>query len=134
MARIKTSAPFFDKGIDSITFKGTEAAASLPDLYDLAPAELARQPLTDQLLSAYTFNDFLEDTLRPDVNDPELLKPQNFQQTIGELRGYLDTQARARETSDPDTAKILRRVARLLNDEIDLRELLRANRAALYQG
>lgn len=134
MARIKTTAPFFEKGIESVTFKGAEQVSGLPELYDLAPSELARQPLTDQLLAVRTFDDFLRETLLPDIDDPELLKPLRFSQTLGELRGNLETLAKSREANDPDTAKILRRAVRLLNDEVDLRELLRANRSALYQG
>lgn len=134
MARIKTLTPFFEKGIDSVTFKGAEQVSDLPALYDLAPAELPHQTQTDQLLAAPTFDDFLLETLLPEIHDPELLKPLRFSQTLGELRGNLESLAKSLEASDPDAAKAMRRAVRLLNDEVELRELLRANRAALYQG
>lgn len=128
------NGPFFERGIDSITFKGRDSAQGMPRQYDLAPAELSKRPQLEVLLAAPNLDSILVDATRPLIPDRELLKPHKFRQALDGVRSLLAAKAKQMETSDPHTAKILVRAGRVLDEEVSLRDLLQMYRSVLYQG
>jgi type III secretion protein X len=127
------SGPFFERGIDSITFKGSDGAQGLPDQQELAPAE-GERPLLEQLLAMPNLDAFLDDAIRPEIEDRELLMPQKFRQALDGAIAAIRRGADDAESSDPETAKVLNRASRLLNEEVGLRDLLSMYRSVLFQG
>lgn len=125
---------FFERGIEKITFERLDAIRGLPDQRDLPPAEDARRPMLDQLLAMHNLESFLEETIRPDFMDRDLLTPVRFRQVMDDTRaGFIDAAVRQRSES-PQAARVLERAGRLLGEEVNLRELLQMYRAALLQG
>lgn len=125
---------YFDRGIDSITFKGGEALQGLPDQHELTPADHAQRPQLEALLAQANTDSFLEESIRPELEDRDLLLPGKFRQAMDGALGTLRNAVQEQQTQDPDTAKVLNRAVRLLNDEVGLRDLLQMYRSALYQG
>lgn len=128
------SGAFFDKGIDSITFKGGEAAQGLPDPRELTPADHAERPQLEQLLALPNLDDFLDQSIRPEFGNRDLLLPTRFRQAMDSTLATLQKAAADSRPGDPDAAKVLNRAVRLLNEEGSLRDLLQMYRSVLYQG
>jgi len=128
------SGPFFDRGIDAITFKGQETLQGLPEQRELAPAEQGGLRQLEQLLALPNLDVFLDDAIRPELEDRELLMPVRFRQALdGALEAIRNAAAQA-QGSDPDAARELNRADRLLSEEQNLRDLLQMYRSVLYQG
>jgi len=125
---------YFDRGIDSITFKGGEALQGLPDQHELTPAEHAQRPQLEALLTQANTDTFLEESIRPELDDRDLLLPGKFRQAMDGTLSTLREAVQAQQGQDSDTAKLLNRAVRLLNDEVGMRDLLQMYRSALYQG
>ncbi len=125
---------FFDRGIDSITFKGGEALQGLPDPHELTPADHAQRPQLEALLAQSNTDSFREESIRPELDDRDLLLPGKFRQAMDGTLSTLREAVQAQQGQDPDTAKLLNRAVRLLHDEVGLRDLLQMYRSALYQG
>lgn len=128
------SGPFFDRGIDSITFKSGEAVQGLPPPHELTPADHAERPRLEQLLALPGMDAFLEDAIRPDLDNRDLLLPTHFRQALDGARGAFAQVAKERQESDPDAARVLNRATRLLGEEASLRDLLAMYRSVLFQG
>jgi type III secretion protein X len=128
------SGPFFDRGIDKITFKGQEAMQGLPEQRELTPAEHAQRPQLEQLLHMPNLESFLEEAIRPEFDDPELLTPGRFKQAMDGALAAIRQAAEQQQAHDPDGAKVLNRAGRLLNEEVNLRDLLQMYRSVLLQG
>jgi type III secretion protein X len=128
------SGPFFERGIDSITFKGNDSAQVMPDQPELVPAEQGQRPQLEQLLSMPSLDAFLDDLIRPDIEDRELLMPQKFRQAMDGAMAEIGRQAQEMQSNDPETTKVLNRATRLLNEEVGLRDLLQMYRSVLFQG
>lgn len=131
--RIGTGA-FFDRGIDSITFKAGESPLSLASQKDLPPSDQMTRPQLEQLLAMPNLESFLEEAIRPDVMDRELLMPGRFNQTLNSTLGNLQKFSDDIQGSDAEGAKIINRASRLLTEEAGLRELVQMYRSVLYQG
>ena len=131
--RIGTGA-FFDRGIDSITFKAGESPLSLASQKDLPPSDQMTRPHLEQLLAMPNLESFLEEAIRPDVMDRELLMPGRFNQTLNSTLGNLQKFSDDIQGSDAEGAKIINRASRLLTEEAGLRELVQMYRSVLYQG
>lgn len=131
--RIGTSA-FFERGIDSITFKGGDATLGLPDSSELAPADHTERPQLDRLLAMPNLDDFLDQSIRPALDNRELLMPTRFRQVMDGALATLRQEADAARESNPEKATVLNRAVRLLNEENSLRDLLQMYRSVLYQG
>ena len=131
--RIGTGA-YFDRGIDSITFKGGESLQGLPDQHELTPADHAQRPQLEALLAQANTDSFLEESIRPELDDRDLLLPGKFRQAMEGALNTLRNAVQEKQAQNPDTAKELNRAVRLLNDEVGLRDLLQMYRSALYQG
>lgn len=128
------SGPFFDRGIDNIVFKGGEAMQGLPLQHELTPAEHAGRPQLEQLLALPNTDTFLEDSIRPELDNRDLLLPTHFRRALDGARGAMAQAAQDRQDSDPAGAKVLNRAVRLLGDEAGLHDLIAMYRSVLYQG
>ena len=128
------TGPFFDRGIDSITYKGSEAVPGLPDQLELAPAEAGQRPQLEQLLAMPNLDAFLDEAIRPEIEDRELLMPQRFRQALDGALSTIRENAEGLQSTDPDTARVLNRASRLLHEEVGLRDLLQMYRSVLFQG
>lgn len=125
---------FFERGIEKITFDGLDVIRGLPDKRELQPAEDARRPMLDQLLAMHNLESFLEETIRPDFMDRDLLTPVRFRQVMEDTRAGFVAAAGKRAAADPQAVRALERAGRLLGEEVNLRELLQMYRSALLQG
>lgn len=128
------SGPFFERGIDSITFKAGEATLGLPEQRELSPAEQAQRPQLDQLLALPTLDDYLEQSIRPELAERDLLLPGQFRQALEGAIGTIAGHAGELQQADPEAVKVLNRASRLLNEEVGLRDLLQMYRSVLHQG
>ncbi|MFD0669003.1 hypothetical protein ACT80S_14880 [Ramlibacter sp. MAHUQ-53] len=128
------SGPFFERGIDQITFRRNEGAQGLPDRHHLIPADQASRPQLERLLARPTLDSLVEDAITPDIEDPELLLPARFR---GVLKNTLATlRRRSEKEKDPRSrnARALARAAGLLAEEDELRDLAQMYLSTLYQG
>ena len=128
------SGPFFDRGIDRITFKSGETLQGLPPQRELTPADHAERPRLERLLALPQLDAFLDEAVRPELADRELLLPTRFRKALDGARGALAQAAQARQESDPAAARTLNRAVRLLGDEAGLHDLIAMYRSVLYQG
>jgi type III secretion protein X len=128
------SAAFFDKGIDSVTYKSGELAQPMPDQQLLTPAERAERPQLETLLAQPNTDSFLDDSICPQLDDRELLLPGKFRQVLESTLSTLTQAAQNHQSANADSTKALNRAVRLLNEEVGLRDLLQMYRSALYQG
>lgn len=121
----------FDHGIDDIVYAGKEQnAEGLPDRRNLLPSDDNMRAQLSQLLEKPNTERFLEESLRPEIKDRDLLMPGQF---ANALRETLKSLTQAAETAGGD-ARTLNRAVRLLKEETNLRELVAMYRSALYQG
>ncbi|MBJ7263405.1 MAG: hypothetical protein JHC61_06565 [Burkholderiaceae bacterium] len=122
----------FDHGIDDIVFarKHDQAAQSLPERRNLTPSDDNVRAQLSQLLEKPNTTRFLEEALRPEIADRDLLMPSQFAEALKEALKELAAQADS-GTSD---SRVLNRAVRLLKEETNLRELVAMYRSALYQG
>jgi type III secretion protein X len=125
---------YFERGIDSITFKSGELAQGLPDPRELTPTDNTQRPQLESLLSQPSTDSFLEESIRPELDDRDLLLPVKFRQAMDSALDTLREAAQERQADNPESAKQLNRAVRLLNEEVGLRDLLQMYRSALYQG
>lgn len=126
--------PFFERGIERILSRQDGATPGLPDGRRLAPSDAPGVSQLEQLFTARGFEGFIDDAVRPQVPDRELLLPAAFRQALGEAQAVL--RRRNEGIKDPRSrqARVLQRAIRLLSDEEDLRSLLRMYCSTLYQG
>lgn len=135
MADIRVgNGSFFAQGLDGISHLAVSDLAGLPELRDLTPAEQAQRPQLDELLALPNMASFLEQSVRPELSDPEMLVPVNFLRAHETALQHLEQAIEAARISDPEGAKVLGRAARVMYDERDLRNLLSDNRSALHKG
>ena len=128
------SGNFFSQGLDGISHLAATETTKLPGQHELAPAEQAKRPLLEELLALPNIESFLEEAIRPDLNDPDLLMPGNFKKAHDAVLQGLQQAAEEAHSSDPDGAKVLNRAIRVLSDDQALREQIRAYCSALFQG
>jgi type III secretion protein X len=134
LLRGSSDLPFFDRGIDDITFKGTEATPDLPDRQGAMIPGLAQRRRLDDLLAVNNLESFLEEAIRPELPDRDILVPANFSRAVDDALATLSRAAQERQAADPQAARSLQRAVRVLTEEVGLRELLRMYRNALLQG
>lgn len=130
MADLRYNGLSFDRGIEQIVHTQDVSVTTLPDHQDLTPAELNSRPQLEQLLAMPNLADYLENHLRPELLNKDILSPTRFRQALDSALKMLRDAAE----QDPSSAKQLNRAARLLGEEADLRDLLQMYRSALYQG
>lgn len=118
-----------DHGLDRI-IQGDGQPASLPDQRSITPVDTEAVGQLDRLFHSTSLEDMLEAEVRPSVLNRELLSPGAFRDALDRAHDQLRQQAE----QDPDGARLLNRCARLLKDELELRDLVAMYRGALYQG
>lgn len=126
---------FFERGIDSVTYKSGDASQGLPDPRLLPPTDNALRPQLDALLARPNSETYLMDSIRPDLPNRELLLPVRFRQTMDSALGSLrDAATQHQQDGDTKGTQTLNRAVRLLTEDVALRDLLQMYRSALYQG
>lgn len=131
MSDMRISGLAFDRGIDAISYAGKETTGQqLPDRQDLAPSSDGVRAQLAQLLDKPNTDRFLNEALKPAVENRDLLMPGRFSQAMNEALADLSTAAE----QGGDDARILNRAVRLLKEESGLRDLVTMYRSALYQG
>ncbi|MBB6083538.1 type III secretion apparatus assembly protein SctX [Castellaniella defragrans] len=121
----------FDHGIDTIVHarKDEQAAQSLPERRNLMPSDDPVRAQLTLLLEKPNIGRFLEDALRPDIGNRDLLMPAEFAEALREaLKGLAGLAERGGDS------RVLNRAVRLLKEETNLRDLVAMYRSALYQG
>lgn len=125
---------FFARGIESIVTGEPKVAPHLPETRRLLPLEDPGRSMLEQLLAAPTYDAFLDDLIRPIVDDLSQLSPRGFTEGLNAARSSL---ARAAERIDdarsPD-ARALARAQRLLDEHLELRALAQMYANALVAG
>jgi type III secretion protein X len=134
LLRGPSDLPFFDRGIEDITFKGADAAPDLPDRQGILAPAIAQRRMLDELLAPRNLESFLDEAVRPELPDRDILVPVNFAEAVDEALATLTSAAQERQAADPQAARGLQRAARVLTEEVGMRELLRMYRSALLQG
>ena len=122
----------FDHGIDTIVYarKDEQTTQGLPDRRNLMPSDDPVRAQLSQLLEKPNIGHYLEESLRPDIGNRDLLMPSEFAEALREALKSLTGLA---ETGGGDN-RILNRAVRLLKEETNLRDLVAMYRSALYQG
>jgi type III secretion protein X len=122
----------FDHGIDDIVYarKDDQAAQGLPDRRNLTPSDDGVRTQLTQLLEKPNTGSFLEEALRPSIENRDLLLPSHFADALGETLTALSNAADA----GVGDSRTLNRAVRLLKEETSLRDLVAMYRSALYQG
>lgn len=129
------SRRFFERGIDEVV-DGPETAGvpTLPDAQELAPSALARYAALSDLLEAQNLESMLESWVRPELASRELLAPQRFRAAMESVLAQFARTAKQRRRANPRLGRLLDDATALLEDEMELRDLLRLYRNALLQG
>ena len=121
----------FDHGIDTIVYarKDEQTAQGLPDRRNLMPSDDPVRAQLSQLLEKPNIGQFLEEALRPDIGNRDLLMPSAFAEALREA-----LKALAGLAENGGDSRVLNRAVRLLKEETNLRDLVAMYRSALYQG
>jgi type III secretion protein X len=118
-------------GIDDIVYAGKEQAAEgLPERRNLPPSDGGVRAQLEQLLEKPNTGAFLQEALRPEIGERDLLMPSQFAEVLREALKSLVAAGQA----PGDGARVINRAARLLKEETNLRDLVTMYRSALYQG
>lgn len=123
----------FDRGIDRITHAQQEHATSMPERSAAPPPDIGGRAQLDLLLQQPSMDNRLDAALRPRIEDRALLLPGRFQAALDDALQHLRQAAQDSVDASGQT-RTLNRAARLLNEESQLRDLVRMYRSALYQG
>jgi type III secretion protein X len=126
--------PFFEHGIEGISYEGHGEVQGLPDQQQLTPADHAQRSQLETLLAPSNTDSFLAEKIRPELQDRDLLLPGRFRQAMDGALGKLGKTAQEQQAQDPDTAKLLNRAARVVQEEVSLRDLVQMYITALRQG
>ncbi len=121
----------FDRGIDNVVHRRSETETQgLPERRNLTPSgDPVRTQLT-QLLEQPNIGHILEEALRPEVDNRDLLLPSAFRTALQQVQKDLTALAH----QGKGDGRILDQAIRVLNDETRLRDLVAMNRSLLYQG
>jgi len=122
----------FDYGIDDIVYarRNESSAQSLPERRNLVPSDDNVRAQLSQLLEKPNTERFLEEALRPEIGNRDLLMPSQFAEAMKEALRELAALA----DGGAGDNRVLNRAVRLLKEETNLRELVAMYRSALYQG
>ena len=118
-----------DHGLDRI-IQGEDQTPLLPEQRSITPVDTEAVGQLDRLFQQSSLEDLLEQAVRPEISNRELLSPGAFRDALDRAHDVL----REHATQDEEGARLLNRCARLLKDEFELRDLVAMYRGALYQG
>lgn len=129
----------FDRGIDLVTYVRSGETQGLPQRREEAPSELGGRPQLEGLLAQPSLEDFLEEAIRPRLENRDLLVPSRFQVALESVHAALtaktqDEPSGTEEPMSPEEKRVLQRAVRLLGTERDMRGLVQMYRSVLYQG
>jgi len=126
----------FDRGIDSVVYARREDFSSLPQIQESAPTERVSQSQVDTILNMPSLNDALDEAIRPQLQNRELMSPKRFRQRLDSVCARLRDAAAGMESdgSAAERLRLINRATRLLNEECSLRDLVQMYRSVLYQG
>jgi type III secretion protein X len=132
MSRVRDRySPFpMDSGIDRILRRDEGKEVETGPAADISPAFSPLKPRLEQLYALPNLEDYLAAMLAPLVNEPLLLLPNRFNNALRDAVESLDTLAE----EDPRLARLLSRAARMMRDQVALRELVQMYRSALLKG
>jgi type III secretion protein X len=119
-----------DSGIDRILRRDEGKEVETGPAADISPAFSPLKPRLEQLYALPNLEDYLAAMLAPLVNEPLLLLPNRFNNALRDAVESLDTLAE----EDPRLARLLSRAARMMRDQVALRELVQMYRSALLKG
>lgn len=135
MSDMRINGLAFDRGIDSISYAGREASGQqLPERHELTPPADGVRAQLAQLLDKPNTARYLDEQLRPSLENRDLLMPAKFQHALQSALDGLAAAAEQTQQQSQDDARTLNRALRLLKDEAGLRDLVTMYRSALYQG
>ena len=117
----------FDYGIERLLDDLPEGAAALPERLDLSPSEEQVRARLDEVVRPRSFDERLQDFLRPGVADREILSPARYGAL---LDSALDKLRALAPEDDPE----MREAVGVLVEEQALRQLLDAYRNMLVKG
>ncbi len=124
---------FYARGIEGVIHGGPALPSSLPELLSLPPTTQPGSPShLDRLLRTATFEDVLDEALRPHIGDPDLLRPGAFTRALDAARSVLQDRTQNDGVAGAAYGRILQRAISLLEEEQALRALADHYRAALY--
>ncbi|MDB5839529.1 MAG: hypothetical protein JWQ23_1481 [Herminiimonas sp.] len=129
MTTIRSNPFVISHGIDSVVHD-FHVPVELPSRAGLRPAEADARPQLDRLLALPNIDEFILAELLPDLVDSAILTPARFRAVLGGTLSGLRAAAEAK----PRAARALGRAARLLADEVSMRDLLHMYQTALLQG
>lgn len=118
-------------GLDKIV-RGAPALQAYGRSENLSPSELQTLSALDQLFELPDINDFIMQSLQPQLGDVSLLQPQAFAKALGASPAQLRTAADA--DPDPRLARKLGRAAEVMRQALALRAELHIYISALLQG
>ena len=131
MSDMRINGLSFERGIDAIAYAGKDSGTgSLPDRQDLPPSADGVKAQLAQLLDGPNIGRYLDEALKPAIENRDLLMPGRFTQTLSQALAQL---GEAAEGAGED-ARALNRCVRLLKEEVGLRDLVAMYRNALLQG
>jgi type III secretion protein X len=132
MSRVRDRySPFpMDSGIDRILRRDEGKEVETGPAADISPAFSPLKPRLEQLYALPNLEDYLAAMLAPLVNEPLLLLPNRFNNALRDAVESLDALAE----EDPRLARLLSRAARMMRDQVALRELVQMYRSALLKG
>jgi len=121
-----------DYGIDGIVHaRGSQAETQgLPERRNLTPTDDPVRTQLTQLLEKSNIGHVLEEALRPEIGNRDLLMPARFRAVLQQVQKDLAALA---DQSGNDS-RILSRAVRVLKNEAELRDLVAMYRSVLYQG
>lgn len=124
---------FFDRGIDRITdLRKEPAATALPGLQALTPTDPGQHSALDRLLGVHSFENDLQEALRPVCEDRRLLLPRPFTDALTSAVASLRSESNRLQGTHSRQAAVLDRAAQALAQELELRVLAQMYFAALY--
>ena len=127
-------SPYFARGIESIVTGDPKAASHLPETRKLLPLEDAGRSMLDKLLTAPTYDAFLDEAIRPVVDDLAQLSPRGFTEGLSAARTALARAGERIEDARSPDARVLARAQRLLDEHLELRALAQMYANALVAG
>ena len=122
----------FNRGIDYVSRHQPEEEGRLPSDAPVVPGDSPISHRLDEVLYKPSVEEALFDQLRPQVSDRNLLAPGRYGRLSEESELQLREHIEA-NPQDPDNPKF-DRLARLLEDERSLRDLLDQYRNVLHKG
>ena len=122
----------FNRGIDFVSRREAGDDGVLPDHAPVVPGDAPVSHLLDEVLYRPSVEEAALDRLRPAVGDRNILAPGRYNRLSEEVE--LELRDHIEQTpNDPDNPKF-DRLARLLDDERSLRDLLDQYRNVLHKG